>query len=100
MNRRRVVTTVVVALCLGSVVAACAPPKPPPPPPPPGLEPPDSPLPPGSPSLTTQTVVSGLVNPWDMSFLADGTMFFTERQGTIKVRKDRHLDRNGGGYSG
>jgi aldose sugar dehydrogenase len=91
MNGRRVVTTVIVALCLGSVVAACAPVKepvkPPPPPPPPGLEPPDSPLPAGSPDLEVTQVIGGLANPWDISFLNDGTMFFDEREGGIKIRK-------------
>jgi aldose sugar dehydrogenase len=91
MNSRRVVTTVVVALCLGSVVAACAPVKepvkPPPPPPPPGLSPPDSPLPAGSPDLEVTQVVGGLANPWDIAFLNDGTMFFDEREETIKIRK-------------
>ena len=86
MNSRRVVTTVIAAVCLGSVVAACAPAKGPPPPPPPGLEPPDSPLPPGSPSLSFTNVVTGLANPWDMSFLNDGTMFFDEREGGVKIR--------------
>ena len=30
--------------------------------------------------------MTGLNNPWDMSFLSDGTMFFTERPGPVKVR--------------
>ena len=30
-------------------------------------------------SLTHSVVLSGLDNPWDMAFLADGTMFFTEK---------------------
>ena len=33
----------------------------------------------GAPSLTHSTVLSGLENPWDMAFLDDGTMFFTEK---------------------
>jgi glucose/arabinose dehydrogenase len=32
-------------------------------------------------------VVGGLTNPWDISFLNDGTMFFNEREGGIKIRK-------------
>jgi len=77
-----------VVLGLGSLVAACVPP-PPPPPPPPELPPPppDQGPPPNSPSLTTTTnYVAGLNNPWDMAFLSDGTMFFTERPGPVKVR--------------
>ena len=30
--------------------------------------------------------MAGLNNPWDMAFLSDGTMFFTERPGPVKVR--------------
>jgi aldose sugar dehydrogenase len=87
MNRRLVVTTMVVAL--GSILAACVPPKKPPPPapelPPP---PPDQGPPPNSPTLASDTgFVTGLNNPWDMAFLPDGTMLFTERgPGTVKVR--------------
>lgn len=87
MNRRRVVTTVIVALALGSILAACVPAKAPPPPPPEGPQPPDQGAPPNSPTLATDAgFVSGLTNPWDMAFLSDGTMFFTERAGTVKVR--------------
>ena len=90
MNARRVVTTVLVAASLGSVLAACVPAKPPPPPPPDqGLPapPPDQGPPSNSPTLTTDTsFVSGLTNPWDMAFLPDGTMFFTERPGAVNVR--------------
>ena len=32
-----------------------------------------------APTLTTEVVVSKLDSPWDMSFLKDGTMFFTEK---------------------
>ena len=32
-----------------------------------------------APGLSHSTVLSGLENPWDMAFLADGTMFFTEK---------------------
>ncbi len=32
-----------------------------------------------SPGLTHTTVLSGLESPWDMAFLPDGTMFFTEK---------------------
>ena len=83
------VTAVIVALSLGSIVAACAPVKepikepapepqqPPSPPPPPDQGPPAN-----SPTLTTDPgFVTGLTNPWDMAFLPDGTMFFTQRPG-------------------
>jgi aldose sugar dehydrogenase len=88
MNRRRVVTTVIVALSLGSILAACVPAKAPPPPPPQdGLHPPDGDPPPNSPTLDLDpNFVTGLTNPWDMAFLSDGTMFFTERSGSVKVR--------------
>jgi glucose/arabinose dehydrogenase len=51
------------------------------------MEPPDSALPDGSPDLEVTQIVGGLTNPWDISFLNDGTMFFPERQGSVKVRK-------------
>lgn len=38
------------------------------------------------PRLTVTTVVSGLANPWDISFAPGGDMFFTERAGRINVR--------------
>ena len=33
-----------------------------------------------------KTFVTGLDHPWDIAFLSDGTMFFTERDGPISVR--------------
>src|SRR2546423_4712551 len=39
-----------------------------------------------SPTSASAYFVTGLNNPWDMSFLSDGTMFFTERPGPVKVR--------------
>ena len=46
-----------------------------------------SPSPPaGTPTLTRTTFVSGLSNPWDMAFLPDGTMFFTEKCNGLSVR--------------
>jgi glucose/arabinose dehydrogenase len=93
---RRMAGAALAVLCLGSIVAACAPvkepvkepaPPQPQPPPPPALQPPDSPLPAGSPTLTTDTgFLTGLSNPWDTAFLADGTMFFSERVGPVSVR--------------
>jgi aldose sugar dehydrogenase len=39
-----------------------------------------------TPSLTSTTVLSGLDNPWDMAFLPDGTMFYTEKCLGLSVR--------------
>lgn len=38
------------------------------------------------PSLSHTTVLTGLDNPWDMAFLPDGTMFFTEKCLGLSVR--------------
>lgn len=38
------------------------------------------------PGLTTTTFMTGLDNPWDMAFLQDGTMFFTEKCKGLSVR--------------
>lgn len=40
----------------------------------------------GPPKITHDTVLSGLENPWDMAFLPDGTMFFTEKCKGLSVR--------------
>ena len=37
------------------------------------------------PGLTVTTVLTGLSNPWDISFPANGAMYFTERIGRINV---------------
>jgi glucose/arabinose dehydrogenase len=39
-----------------------------------------------TPTLTTEVVVNKLDSPWDMSFLKDGTMFFTEKCKGLSVR--------------
>jgi aldose sugar dehydrogenase len=39
-----------------------------------------------TPNLTASTVLSKLNNPWDMAFLPDGTMFFTEKCHGLSVR--------------
>ncbi|MEO0763338.1 MAG: PQQ-dependent sugar dehydrogenase, partial [Pseudomonadota bacterium] len=39
-----------------------------------------------TPSLSHTTILSGLENPWDMAFLDDGTMFFTEKCKGLSVR--------------
>ena len=38
-----------------------------------------------APNLTATTVLSKLSNPWDMAFLPDGTMFFTEKCSGLSV---------------
>ncbi len=38
------------------------------------------------PMIKASVVVSGLENPWDMAFLPDGTMFFTEKCKGLSVR--------------
>jgi glucose/arabinose dehydrogenase len=39
------------------------------------------------PTLTVDpTFVTGLDHPWDLGFLGDGTMFFTQRSGAVRVR--------------
>ncbi len=38
-----------------------------------------------APSLSHTTVLSGLSDPWDMAFLPDGTMFFTEKCDGLSV---------------
>lgn len=39
-----------------------------------------------TPKISHETVLSGLDNPWDMAFLPDGTMFFTEKCKGLSVR--------------
>lgn len=39
------------------------------------------------PSLARVVVMSGRSSPWDMAFVSDGTMFFTERCGGLSVRR-------------
>jgi glucose/arabinose dehydrogenase len=43
--------------------------------------------PPTAPHLTVTPIVSGLDHPWDVAFVPDGTMYFTERSGKLSVRK-------------
>lgn len=40
-----------------------------------------------APTLSRTDFMTGLSNPWDMAFLPDGTMFFTERCRGLSVRK-------------
>ena len=71
------------AACSGSDDAAAPPPSPAPAP-----APAPSPPPAGGtePTLARTIFMSGLQNPWDMAFLPDGTMFFTERCRGLSVR--------------
>lgn len=39
-----------------------------------------------APTLSTEVVVAKLDSPWDMAFMTDGTMFFTEKCGGLSVR--------------
>ena len=39
-----------------------------------------------APILSTEVVASKLESPWDVSFLKDGTMFFTEKCKGLSVR--------------
>ena len=57
-----------------AVAAGCVAPVPPPPPP--GE---------GAPTLEVSVVVDGLAKPWDIGFLPDGSMVFTERSGPISA---------------
>jgi glucose/arabinose dehydrogenase len=38
------------------------------------------------PTIKSSAIMSGLENPWDMAFLPDGTMFFTEKCKGLSVR--------------
>jgi glucose/arabinose dehydrogenase len=40
------------------------------------------------PQLEVNTVLSGLSHPWDVGFLPDGQLIFTERQGQISLLRD------------
>lgn len=42
---------------------------------------------PEAPTITYSTVLSGLENPWDIAFLEDETMFFTEKCQGLSVRE-------------
>jgi aldose sugar dehydrogenase len=46
-----------------------------------------TPATPVAPTLERTTVVSGLSNPWDLAFAADGSLFFTERCRGLSVRR-------------
>ncbi len=43
------------------------------------------------PQLQTETVVAGLDHPWDLLFLPDQQLLFSERKGTISVLRDQKV---------
>jgi len=45
----------------------------------------------GQQQLKIETIAEGLVNPWSIEFLPDGTMLVTERLGTIRIIRDGAL---------
>jgi len=49
------------------------------------------PAPEGSLALNIETLADGLVNPWSIAFLPDGTMLVTERAGRIRIIRDGAL---------
>lgn len=50
-----------------------------------GTAPREAPPPPATPEIALETVASGLVTPWAMSFAPDGRIFVTERPGRVRV---------------
>lgn len=49
------------------------------------------PAPEGDLALNVETLAEGLVNPWSIAFLPDGTMLVTERAGRLRVVRDGAL---------
>ncbi|GJL91461.1 PQQ-dependent sugar dehydrogenase [Hyphococcus sp.] len=49
------------------------------------------PAPDGTVALTVETLADGLVNPWSMAFLPDGSMLVTERPGRLRIIRDGAL---------
>jgi glucose/arabinose dehydrogenase len=45
----------------------------------------------GAATLNVETLAEGLVNPWSMAFLQDGTMLVTERDGKLRIIRDGAL---------
>jgi glucose/arabinose dehydrogenase len=66
-GRRTRLAVTGVALAVAAVAYACAPPPPPPP------------APKTAPKLTVTTVISTLSQPWDIAWLPDATVLFTQR---------------------
>jgi aldose sugar dehydrogenase len=46
-----------------------------------------------APKLTTEPVISGLSGPWDLAFLPDGAMLFTEKCSGLSVRRNGQVTR-------
>ena len=49
------------------------------------------PAPEGKTVLRVETLAEGLVNPWSLAFLPDGSILVTERDGKLRVIRDGHL---------
>lgn len=49
------------------------------------------PAPEGATALTVETLAEGLVNPWCVAFLPDGTILVTERPGRLRIVRDGAL---------
>jgi aldose sugar dehydrogenase len=49
------------------------------------------PAPEGALALNVETLAEGLVNPWSIAFLPDGTMLVTERAGRLRIIRDGAL---------
>ncbi len=49
------------------------------------------PAPEGELALNVETLAEGLVNPWSIAFLPDGTMLVTERAGRVRIVRDGAL---------
>lgn len=49
------------------------------------------PAPAGTTALTIETLAEGLVNPWGLAFLPDGSILVTERDGKLRVIRDDRL---------
>jgi glucose/arabinose dehydrogenase len=49
------------------------------------------PAPGGEVALSVETLAEGLVNPWSMAFLPDGSMLVTERAGRLRIIRDGAL---------
>ena len=49
------------------------------------------PAPEGALALNVETLAEGLVNPWSIAFLPDGTILVTERAGSVRVIRDGAL---------
>ena len=50
------------------------------------------PAPAGTTPLNVETIAEGLVSPWSLAFLPDGSVLFTERNGKLRVIRDGALD--------